>query len=53
MHYSTPESQLKLAPLQNFLNEMGLGKLEPAPSMNLSSSTIPEETRVIVLSYDH
>jgi L-ascorbate metabolism protein UlaG (beta-lactamase superfamily) len=53
MHYSTPESQLKLAPLQNFLNEMGLGKLDPAPSMNLSSSTIPEETRVIVLSYDH
>jgi L-ascorbate metabolism protein UlaG (beta-lactamase superfamily) len=33
MHYSTPESQLELAPLQNFLNEMGLGKLEPAPSM--------------------
>ena len=53
MHFSTSESQLQLSPLQNFLNEMGLGKLEPVPSMNLSASSIPEETRVIVLSYDH
>ncbi len=54
MHYNTSATKLKLAPLSKFLKEMGLGeKIEPQPSLKVSSSTIPEETRVVVLDYEH
>lgn len=51
MHYHTSVTTLKLAPLSKFLKEMGLGEIEAQPSLKVSSSTIPEETRVVVLSY--
>ncbi len=53
MHFGTPDSSLKLAPLNKYLKEMGLGNIEPQPSLKVTRSTIPEETRVVVLSYDH
>ncbi|MGE5221368.1 MAG: MBL fold metallo-hydrolase [Omnitrophica WOR_2 bacterium] len=53
MHFGTSGSQLKLAPLSKFLKEMGLGSLEPQPSLKVTRSTIPEETKVVLLSYDH
>lgn len=53
MHYGTPASPLKLAPLNKFLKEMGLGSIETQPSLKVTRSMIPEETRVVALSYEH
>lgn len=53
MHYGTSASLIKLAPLSKYLKEMGLGSIEAQPSLKVSRSTIPEETRVVVLGYDH
>lgn len=50
MHYHTPGSLIKLDPLSKFLNEMGLGNVPAQESLKVSTSTIPEETRVVVLS---
>lgn len=51
MHYSTPASLTKLAPLSKFLKEMGLSNIEPQDSLKVSRSSIPDETRVVVLAY--
>jgi L-ascorbate metabolism protein UlaG (beta-lactamase superfamily) len=52
MHYHTAESKVKLASLNRFLKEMGLGKVEPQDTLKISRSTIPDETRVVVLNYE-
>ncbi|RPI30843.1 MAG: lactamase [Chloroflexota bacterium] len=52
MHYGTRESAIKLAPLDKFLKEMGLGDLEAQPNLKVTRSTVPEETKVIVLAYE-
>jgi L-ascorbate metabolism protein UlaG (beta-lactamase superfamily) len=49
MHYHTPGSLLKLAPLNKFLKEMGLGDVESQTSLKVSRTTAPENTRVVVL----
>jgi L-ascorbate metabolism protein UlaG (beta-lactamase superfamily) len=51
MHYATPASKVKLAPLNKFLKEMGLGEVEPSDSLKIARSSIPSETRVVVLNY--
>lgn len=54
MHYKTPAVTLKLNTLNQFLKEMGLGKAVPSePSLKVTKSTVPEETRVVVLDYEH
>lgn len=53
MHYGTSAGNLKLAPLSKFLKEMGLGTIKPQPSLKVTKSMIPEETRVLVLEYQH
>jgi L-ascorbate metabolism protein UlaG (beta-lactamase superfamily) len=52
MHYKTNGDKLNLAPLSKFLQEMGLSDLEPQPSLKVTSSSVPEETRVVILDYD-
>ena len=52
MHYGRRESNIKLAPVSKFLKEMGLGDLEPQPSLKVGRSSVPEETRVVVLKYE-
>jgi len=52
MHYSTPDCKIGLDPVTRFLKEMGLGSLEPQPSLKITPSSIPTETRVVVLSYE-
>lgn len=52
MHYSTPDSLIKLAPVGKFLKEMGLGQVEPQPSLKVGRGSIEEETRVVVLAYE-
>jgi L-ascorbate metabolism protein UlaG (beta-lactamase superfamily) len=51
MHYATPASKISLDPLNKFLKEMGLSKLEPQPSLKATRSGLPDETKVIVLEY--
>ncbi len=53
MHYATSASAIKLGPLNKFLKEMGLGNIETLPSLKVSRGNIPEETRVVVLGYEH
>jgi L-ascorbate metabolism protein UlaG (beta-lactamase superfamily) len=49
MHFNTPGTSLKLGPLNKFLKEMGVAESEPQPSLKISPSSVPEETRVVVL----
>ncbi len=51
MHYLTPASNIKLAPLNKFLKEMGLSDMAPVDSLKVTRTSVPEETRVVVLSY--
>lgn len=53
MHYQLPESSLKLSPLSRFLKEMGVGKIEPVPSLKVTRSSVPTESRVVVLEHKH
>ena len=53
MHYATPDGKLDLDPLGKFLKEMGLGTVEPIDSLKVLRSSVPDETRVVVLDYIH
>ena len=53
MHYGTPLCNLKLGQLNKFLKEMGLGTVDAQPSLKVTRTGIPEETRVVVLEYQH
>jgi L-ascorbate metabolism protein UlaG (beta-lactamase superfamily) len=52
MHYAVPGSALKLASLSKFLKEMGLAEMEAQASLKVSRSTVPDETRVVVLDFE-
>jgi L-ascorbate metabolism protein UlaG (beta-lactamase superfamily) len=51
MHYATPASgttTLQLEPLSKFLKEMGLGSVEPVPSIKIPNiNSLPDETKVV------
>jgi L-ascorbate metabolism protein UlaG (beta-lactamase superfamily) len=51
MHYKVTGSSLKLNPLKPFLQEMGVSTTEAkaVPSIKVTRSTIPDETKVVVL----
>lgn len=53
MHYGHSTGALKLAPLSKFLKEMGLSSVEAQPSLKITKSTVPDETRVVVLAFQH
>src|SRR5512136_1510057 len=53
MHYQTPAVKVPLDRLDKFLKEMGLHEAETLPSMKVTKSNLPEETKVIVLGYQH
>jgi len=53
MNYSTPDCKVKLEPLDKFLKEMGLSSLETVESLKITKSSVPTETRVVVLDYQH
>jgi len=52
MHYNTPGGSLKLAPVARFLKEMGIGNVEPQPSLKVTLGSVPEETHVVVLTHE-
>jgi L-ascorbate metabolism protein UlaG (beta-lactamase superfamily) len=49
MHYSIPGCEIKLGSVGRFLKEMGLGEVPTQASLKVSASSIPEETRVVIL----
>jgi len=51
MHYSTPDAKVNLESLNKFLKEMGLGRIESQPSLKVTRSGLPDETKVVVLDY--
>ena len=51
MHYATPAVKVSLDSLNKFVKEMGLSKPEPQPSLKVTRSGLPDETRVVVLEY--
>jgi L-ascorbate metabolism protein UlaG (beta-lactamase superfamily) len=51
MHYATDDTKLKLDSLSKFLKEMGLGKIESQPSLKVTRSGLPAETKVVVLEH--
>jgi len=53
MHYQVTGSNTKLAPLSKFLKEMGVGETAPEASLKVTRSTLPNETRVVVLDHRH
>lgn len=53
MHYGTRASLFKLAPLSKFLKEMGLSESEALPSLKITRGSVPEETKVVILDYEH
>jgi L-ascorbate metabolism protein UlaG (beta-lactamase superfamily) len=54
MHFQTEDSKADLNLINQFLKEMGLGKtVEAQKSLRVSRSSIPEETRVELLSHQH
>lgn len=52
MHYSIPGGSLKLAPVGKFLKEMGIANVDSQPSLKITSSNVPDETRVVLLDYE-
>ena len=51
MHYFTPAAKVPLDRLDKFLKEMGLHEAETVPSLKVTKSSLPEETKVVVLDY--
>jgi L-ascorbate metabolism protein UlaG (beta-lactamase superfamily) len=51
MHYSTPDAKLSLDSVNKFLKEMGLNKVDAQPSLKITRSGLPDETKVVVLEY--
>ena len=51
MHYATKDVKFKLDSLDKFLKEMGLSITQPEPSLKVTRSALPQETRVVVLDY--
>ena len=53
MHYNTPDCKIELDSLDKFLKEMGLSSIEAVPSLKVTKSAIPTETKVVVLDYQN
>ncbi len=51
MHYQTPDYSGDLAPVENFLKEMGKDTIEPQPKLTISRTNLPPTTQVVILEY--
>lgn len=49
MHFNVPGCLVKLSGVDRFLKEMGSGDIQAQPSLKITSGSIPEETRVVIL----
>ena len=53
MHFHTPATKVPLDRLDKFLKEMGLHEAETLPSLKITKSNLPDETKLVVLDYQH
>jgi hypothetical protein len=51
MHYSTPATKVPLDQLDKFLKEMGMHEVETVPSLKVTKTSLPDETKLVVLDY--
>lgn len=51
MNYATSDNPLSLDSLSKFFKEMGISEIETQPSIKVSGTSLPEETKVVVLDY--
>jgi len=51
MHYNTPAVKVPLDKLDKFMKEMGLHEAETMPTLKITKSALPDETKVVVLDY--
>jgi L-ascorbate metabolism protein UlaG (beta-lactamase superfamily) len=51
MHYATPDGKISLEPLDKFFKEMGVGTINAEASLKITKSSLPDDTRVVVLEY--
>ena len=51
MHYKTEVVKMELEPLEHFIKVMGLKEVVSQPKLNVTKSTLPLETKVLVLDY--
>lgn len=51
MHYGAVPFKGKLDPPDRFLKEMGVTVIEPQPKLTVTRSTIPADTKVVLLDY--
>jgi L-ascorbate metabolism protein UlaG (beta-lactamase superfamily) len=51
MHYKTDAVSRHLAPVDDFLNEMGVKDIEPQAKLNVTKSNMPLNTQVVLLNY--
>lgn len=49
MHYQIPSLKLELEDVERFLKEMGVTQPEAESSLKVTSSNIPEETKIVLL----
>jgi len=50
MHYQIPGLKMKLAPVKDFLNQMGISKAKELDSLVISRDKLPIEKEVVVLN---
>jgi L-ascorbate metabolism protein UlaG (beta-lactamase superfamily) len=50
MHYKVPHLSLELDGVERFLTEMGVNEANEENSLKVVAGTLPEETRVVLLS---
>lgn len=53
MHYQTPNCKIELDPVDKFLKEMGVSSVEEVDTLKVTTSSLPEDTQVVVLQYEH
>ena len=53
MHYKTPVEQARLQTVDKFIKEMGLASIPAQPELKITKASLPEETQVVLLDYNH
>lgn len=54
MHFQTDALRgVELDPVDRFLKEMGVNTIEQEESLRISSGSLPEQTQVVLLDYQH
>ncbi len=50
IHYKLPGLKFELAPVEDFLKEMGFENAAPAPKLSITKDKLPEEMQVVLLA---